>query len=86
MRLPLRGRSALFIFIATTVFTFGSTGVAVARVFHCASGDVFCLIASIRSANERVGDRDRKDQWPDGTKCVHSCCHRVSAVIAAPQD
>jgi hypothetical protein len=55
MRDPLSSQPVLGIFIAALVLTLCSTSVASARVFHCASGDVFCLIGSIRSANERAG-------------------------------
>lgn len=46
---------SLWIVAFTVAFTIGITDVAAARVFRCTSGDVFCLIGSIRSANERPG-------------------------------
>jgi hypothetical protein len=51
-RCPIR---VLSIFTLTVALTIGITNVAYAAVFRCTSGDVFCLIGSIRSANERPG-------------------------------
>jgi hypothetical protein len=56
MRIRLRRFPVVFTILVTiAVVTVALPAVAVARIFHCASGDVFCLIASIRSANERPG-------------------------------
>jgi len=54
MHIPI-ARAVSRVLITTLVLTLTSANVASARVFHCASGDVFCLIGSIRSANERRG-------------------------------
>jgi hypothetical protein len=48
-------RRVLGIVTLAFLITVGITDVVHARVFHCSAGDVFCLIASIRSANERPG-------------------------------
>jgi hypothetical protein len=55
MGLPPTTRVVVRILLATVVLMLTSTSMASARVFHCASGDVFCLIGSIRSANEHPG-------------------------------
>jgi hypothetical protein len=55
MRIRLGFLRAPAIFLIASVLTLSFTKVAFARVFFCASGDVFCLIGSIRSANERRG-------------------------------
>ena len=48
-------RRALGVVTFALLLAIGIADPAQARIFHCGSGDVFCLIASIRSANERPG-------------------------------
>lgn len=55
MRTHLRHLRVHIIFSLVLALTIGIADVAVARVFHCASGDVDCLIGSIQRANERAG-------------------------------
>src|SRR5215470_1562204 len=47
--------AALRIGSIALLLTLANSRIASARVFHCPSGDVSCLIASVRSANEKPG-------------------------------
>src|SRR5262245_23786974 len=55
MQIHFRHLRALGVLAIAAALTLGTPSITFATIFHCASGDVVCLIASIHSANAHPG-------------------------------